>query len=291
MGVRLGDRRLDIWGATEFAPPKRALHRISRRIWRHDRLSAFETTDAEVDAQLRYAVRFRPTLLRGYASAVYRFAQRAAALGIRLPTLRAISTSADALLPSMRRTIEEAFGVPAFDQYGCGEVLAIAFECEAHHALHVAEEHVVVEIDAPAGHEGDVLVTDLDNYAMPLLRYRNGDCGIVETTPCPCGRPGMLLRSPVGRAGECIVLPDSRRYNRTFFNRFFADYPSVRAYQIRQPGPASIEVVVEHVGQEEDLRGMQQRLRDRIPGLLDLRFRTATIRPGPSGKFQVIMPA
>jgi len=290
MGIRLGDRRLDLWGARDFVPPTTASRRLSLWLRRHEKLSAYETTDAEVDAQVRYVARFRPTLLRGYASALHRFAQHAAALGVRFPSLRAISTSSDALMPSMRRTIEEALGAPAFDQYGCGEVLGVAFECEAHHGLHVAEEHVIAEVDAPPGHEGDLLLTDLDNYAMPLLRYRNGDIATVETGACPCGRPGLRLRSPIGRAGEYIVLPDSRRYNRTFFQVFFNQYPSVRVFQVAQIGEAELEVRIQHDGGEEEILHMERRLHEHLPGVTTVRFRPGIVRPGPTGKLQVIVP-
>jgi hypothetical protein len=100
----------------------------------------------------------------------------------------------------------------------------------------------------------------------------------------------MLLRSPVGRAGECIVLPDSRRYNRTFFQLFFNQYPSVKAFQVSQVGDAEIEIAVQHDGREQEILQMQQRLQEHIPGVTTVRFRPGAVRMGPSGKFQVVVP-
>ncbi|MGH7506010.1 MAG: phenylacetate--CoA ligase family protein, partial [Longimicrobiales bacterium] len=290
MGVRPGDPRLVLWGERDFVAPATAMRRLSRRMWRETRLVAYQTSDADIDAQARAAARTRVVLLRGYASAVYRFAERAGALGIRIPTLRAVTTTADALLPAMRRTIEDALGVPVFDQYACGEVIGGAYECEARRGLHVVEEHNVIEVDAPGGEEGDILMTDLDNFAMPLIRYRNGDQGAFETTPCACGRASRRLQTPIGRAAEIVILPDTQRLNRTFFKRFFNQFQEVRTYQIAQTGAERYEIRIEE-GEARDRAELEQGLRGHFGTAVELRFRYGPIAPLPGGKVPIIVKA
>jgi phenylacetate-CoA ligase len=107
MDVRPGARRLDLWGARDFTPAGSLKDRVSGLLWRRRKLVAYQTADAEIDEHVRFAEHYRPSLIRGYASALYRFAHRAAVLGANLPSLKAISSTADCLTHSMRRSIEE----------------------------------------------------------------------------------------------------------------------------------------------------------------------------------------
>ena len=102
--------------------------------------------------------------------------------GIRAYRPQSLVTSAEMLEEEDRRTLEEVFGCPVFNRYGCREVSVIASECPAHSGLHVNAECLLVEIETPSGpadpgEVGAILVTDLLNLAMPLIRYRIGDLG------------------------------------------------------------------------------------------------------------------
>jgi phenylacetate-CoA ligase len=70
------------------------------------------------------------------------------------------------------------------------------------------------------GEEGDILVTNLHNYTMPLIRYRIGDLGIMQQGACPCGRPHPLLKAVTGRSGASFRLADGTMISPTFFIHF-----------------------------------------------------------------------
>jgi phenylacetate-CoA ligase len=99
---------------------------------------------------------------------------------------------AEPLVPKDRAAIEAAFG-PAFETYGSRETMLIGAECAAHAGMHLSDENLVVEI-AHAGQPvadgvaGEVVVTDLHNYAMPFIRYQNGDAATILRGRCICGR-------------------------------------------------------------------------------------------------------
>ena len=105
----------------------------------------------------------------------------------------------------MRKFIEKAFGAEVFDIYGCTEIKEIAWECEKHEGYHINEDDVYVEIlhgESPAkpGEVGDIVLTDLRNKAMPLIRYRIGDRGLLIAGNCSCGRT-FLTHGSCRRSG------------------------------------------------------------------------------------------
>src|SRR5262249_20889196 len=139
-----------------------------------------------------------------------------------------------------RRLLEQVFGCPVFDRYGCREVSVIASECSAHTGLHVNAECLYLEIEtadgpADAGEIGSILVTDLLNRAMPLIRYRIGDLGAWAAGDCPCGRGLPRLAALHGRSTDFLVGSDGRLVSGVFLATYVvANRPSLGQVQIRQ---------------------------------------------------------
>jgi len=111
-----------------------------------------------------------------------------------------------------RGVIEEAFGQPVTNRYGCEEVSLIACECEEHRGLHLNSDSVYCEVVpdnrlSGGPKAGRLLVTDLTNRAMPLIRYQVGDVVIPSERTCPCGRGLPLIESVVGREADYVLTP------------------------------------------------------------------------------------
>jgi phenylacetate-CoA ligase len=111
-----------------------------------------------------------------------------------------------------RGVIEEAFGRPVTNRYGCEEVSLIACECEEHNGLHLNSDGVYCEVIPDnrlnAGpNAGRLLVTDLTNWAMPLIRYQIGDVVIPSNRWCECGRGLPLIEKVVGREADYVLTP------------------------------------------------------------------------------------
>ncbi|MFA7098347.1 MAG: hypothetical protein WC383_17920 [Gammaproteobacteria bacterium] len=139
-------------------------------------------------------------LIRGYSQYLYNLCQilKARGIGAHIPI---VSTTAEPLMPEHRAMYLDVLGSEAFDQYGCGEIGGISFECDKHQGMHIAEEHVIVEQNA----QNDLIVTDLDNYSMPFIRYHNGDQAIMDSSRCRCGREHRLIRQVNGRICDYVV--------------------------------------------------------------------------------------
>jgi phenylacetate-CoA ligase len=118
------------------------------------------------------------------------------------------------LLEPERRLIADVFDCECTNRYGCEEVGLIACECEQHDGLHLNVDHLVVEFlredgnEAAPGEEGDIVVTDLSNRGMPLIRYRVEDMGVPSDRPCPCGRGLPLMERVTGRRADFLKRAD-----------------------------------------------------------------------------------
>lgn len=127
----------------------------------------------------------------------------------KLP-LKLVFPEGERTTPLLREKIKETFGASVFTTYGANEFYRLAFECEQHEGMHIITDAAVVEIlrndERVIEEMGEIIVTGLYNYAMPLINYKIGDVGILTWKNCTCGRNWPILKQIDGRTNECIVL-------------------------------------------------------------------------------------
>src|SRR5690606_7341950 len=134
----------------------------------------------------------------------------------------AIITTAEVLSESDRAVIERVFGCKVFNEYGCGEVGTIAHECKFGN-LHVNSENVIVEIvddhgeGVAIGEVGEIVVTDLVNYSMPLIRYKIKDFGAFGSDCCECGVGLPIIKEIFGREYDYLVNDIGEKFHGEFF--------------------------------------------------------------------------
>ena len=131
----------------------------------------------------------------------------------------------------------EAFGENIYDQYGCGETLSIAFECEKHEGLHLSNEHIILEIlneKNQMSNRGKVIFTNLVNYTMPVIRYENDDIASWADKECSCGRNLPLLKEIDGRVCEFIEGTNKNKVHGEFFTHIFDGLRISEKYQIKE---------------------------------------------------------
>lgn len=166
-----------------------------------------------------FAMEWHPEYLYGYVSLLCLLADEFEKRGYTCPSIRIIRTGSEKLYDHQRAQLTRVLGGEVFDHYGSEEISDYGVECHEHNGLHLFSNLRLFELDPATDtgeNTGELLVTDFANYAMPFVRYRNGDVITVEQGPCPCGR--SLPRATVhGRSIDMLRRRDGSIMRATFF--------------------------------------------------------------------------
>ncbi|MFO0846950.1 MAG: phenylacetate--CoA ligase family protein [Gemmataceae bacterium] len=231
-GWRLGQRVAKVWGNPEYRHHGLRGRLTNALVDRAVYLDTLPLTDDRITEFVRTVRRHRPGLIFGHAHSLYLVACKLRAMGVADVRPNGVIATAMPLHGFQRAVIEQVFGVPATDRYGCEEVSLIACQCERHGGLHVTAESIYTEIE-PTGH---LLVTDLSNAAMPLIRYRIGDVVTPSAGPCPCGRGLPTFAKVEGRDADYVLTPAGGLISGISLTENFA---------LLVPGAAQVQLVQE----------------------------------------------
>jgi phenylacetate-CoA ligase len=248
-GRSLGEPGVHLWGSERdilqqtIGLKKKILNRLT-----NDRyFNAFLMTPEKMRKYLQFLNVHPPKLIIAYVQSIYELAQFAISEHIAVTPQQAIMTSAGTLYPFMREKIEAVFHCKIFNRYGSREVGDIACECSAHAGLHVFPWGNYIEIvddqgnPVPDGVEGNILVTNLNNFAMPLIRYAIGERGMLSlSNQCTCGRHGQILERLSGRNVDVFRKRDGTIVDGEYFTHllYFKDW--VQKFQVVQKDYSSV---------------------------------------------------
>jgi phenylacetate-CoA ligase len=241
--------------------------------------------------------RIRARYLVGYVGAIEAFADFLVSTGLKVPGLQAVWTTASPLPQSKRLYFQKTFACPVYTQYGSVEVFILSAECQCQTGLHVFTDirHVeAIGADGFAvsdGEHGDIVVTDLTNYAFPLLRYRIGDRGRMLKKACPCGRPFPLMDYVTGRVSDQILLPDGTSVPGEFWTTIFDQWPAaIKGFEVHQAQDYSITVRYEPSGQDSEkaVASVGRMLKAKLRGLVKLAFAPTTLDANRNGKTRYV---
>jgi phenylacetate-CoA ligase len=194
---------------------------------------------SDTDTQLGWLEKQQPMYLLAYPSIVCDLAKACIARGLRMPRLREVRTIGESLDPQIRELCRDAWNARLVDVYSADEVGYIALQCPAGEHYHVQSEGVLVEVlndfgrPCAPGEVGRVVITDLHNFATPLVRYDIGDFAEVGER-CSCGRGLPVLRRILGRVRNLLLTSSGQRYWPTFGMRKLTAIPKILQYQFVQ---------------------------------------------------------
>jgi phenylacetate-CoA ligase len=239
-GWQFGDRQLRLWHQTLGMSRLQAFkERVDAMFMRRHFVPAFEMSEDSLRGLMRTIEKKKPVLIDGYAESLNFIAMASHSVSRHKP--KAVMSSAQQLTDSTRTQIERQFGAKVLDKYGSREFSGIAYQCLESEHHHVQDESYILEIlvdgrPAEVGEVGEVVITDLNNYSMPLIRYRIGDMAIaVKQELCSCGRSHSLIGAISGRTQALILCSNGVWLPGTFFAHFFKDFDfAVKHYQIVQ---------------------------------------------------------
>lgn len=236
-GWRPGQKVMYLWGARQDVGKGGVFgQRLTDAMAGERTIAAVEYTEAHLHAWAGHILRWRPTLIYGYASALAELARYVTARRLPMPaSLLGVYSTAEMLDESQRPLMRQAFGCKVFNQYGCREVPNIAWECR-HGRMHVMSDLVLLE-SVPLEGEERLLVTSLSNRLMPFIRYDLGDAGRLLEETCDCGSPFPLMEMGLCRRNDLIRTPGGKRVHPAWFNRQLYGLTQIRQYQWVQAAP------------------------------------------------------
>ena len=256
-GYSVGDKALHFWGAapassyTRWTKLKMTVDHLVRRDMYVD---VARRADADLQRAVDALVAFKPKVLVAYSQGAAALARLVNDHQLRTWDDVPVVCGAERLLPGDRAAMERAFG-PAFETYGCREVMLIGSECEQHTGLHTSMETLIVEVvvrdgdsvrAARPGEPGEVLLTDLHNLANPLIRYANGDLATAMAPErCACGRWLQRLGAVDGRVTDTLHAKDGTPVSGMVFSIFFGELGAhFQQFQVIQHVSADITMKV-----------------------------------------------
>jgi phenylacetate-CoA ligase len=238
---------------------------------------------------------FEPDVLVIYPSMLAALLDLIERGGEGLPGLRHLRCIGEMVHPGLRTRAEAAFGVTLEDAYTSEEFGFVALQCPEGGGFHVMEETHLVEIVDEAGHPcapgetGRMLVTDLHNFATPLIRYDTADYAVAGEA-CRCGRGLARIERIVGRERNLVIKPDGTRHWPLSGNKRFGEIAPVNQYQLVQHDLETIEarlVTERPLGSEEEA-ALTALMRSALGYDFAIRFSyfDGTLPTGPGGKFE-----
>jgi phenylacetate-CoA ligase len=241
-GIDIGDKQARFWGIP-LTKKDRLRAKIIDFVSNRTRCSAFSFDQEDMDIYARSLTSFKPAYFYGYVSMLEEFAKFFVQMGRKAPfDLKCIVTTSEVLTEYHRRLFERVFSAKVFNEYGCGELGSVAHECE-YGAMHVMAENMIVEIlngDKPCriGERGELVITELNNHVMPLIRYRTGDYASFSDRACECGRSLPIIENLMGRAYDIIKNREGKLFHAEFMMYIFEEAQrrklGINAFQVIQ---------------------------------------------------------
>jgi phenylacetate-CoA ligase len=241
-------------------------------------------------------IRFCPQTVDSMPSHLFQLAMFMKEHNIKLPSIKRIFTSSEYLEPNMRQFLRQIFEAELYDIYGCTEVKEVAWECEKHSGYHINEDDVFLEIlndsvPAKPGEVGEIVLTDLRNRAMPLIRYRLGDLGMLLPGTCSCGRVFSLMLPAAGRSSEYVTTPSGKRISPYRFTTAIEKTPGLLQYQFIQDSVDGIiiNIIMDDHEQKDTIEEIQTKIQPVIGEEMRIQIKMCDqIDIEENGKYKVV---
>jgi len=301
-GYYTGRRKIKLWGSERDLFVGRQTAKIRLLRWLHNEiwLNAFKMTSEQMRNYVEKINTFKPVQILAYVESIYELSLFIEKEKILVHSPKAIMTSAGTLYSYMKDKVQNVFQAPVYNRYGSREVGDMACECEQQNGLHVSSLTHYIEIlnsDLnPAGPDenGEIVVTSLSNFAMPLIRYRVGDIGAWSKNPCTCGRPFPLLKRIEGRVSDTFFTKGGDQVHGEYFTHLFYFREWIKKFQVVQEELNLVKVLIVSKNLENsyecvanDLADIQYKIQLVMGNTCKVEFKFVNeIVPSKSGKYR-----
>jgi phenylacetate-CoA ligase len=285
-------RQVSLWGSPfDLQALQRPKRPLSNLYFNRFMLDGFNLGLEESRHLHRQISALRPDILYGYPSSLLAFVLCAQELGLPAMQIPKIMPTGEMLSDETKAVLEGYFKAPVLERYGSREFGAMAHRCELG-AWHICQEQIKCEVILSDGSiaesgKGNLLVTALHCYSMPLIRYSIGDIVDLTEVPCACGRTGMrTFTSVMGRGADYVYCPDGRWFNGNAYTVRVREQP-IRVHRFIQDeiDHLTLYIVPAEGYTKKDEVDMLARLDKVADGLIKIDLKVVDqIDPLPSGK-------
>lgn len=298
IGIRVGDRVARFWSVPfDNHGPRRLMNSLRNWFSNTLLLSHFRMDEQTLHFYAKRLRRFKPDLIVAHPSALTHFSEFMMASGTEKIRPKAVVVSAETLYEWQRETIEKALGTKVYNHYGCQEFVGLARECTVRHGLHIACERVHIEVvpvegTPPKDGINEIVVTDLDNYGMPFIRYGMGDIGNITWDSCDCGLGLPRLESAIGRTFDIIRAPNGNFLGGSFWTLLMREVRGIGQFQVIQEKLG--EITIAAVATEEFSQEARQFIVEKVRGACGPGMRVIfdfrdTLEVAPGGKHRFVI--
>jgi phenylacetate-CoA ligase len=298
-GVAPGEPEVYLWGAPVELDKTDRIKVLRDRLLNQLVLNAFDMSPAQMEEYARAIQSFQPHCLYGYASSVALLAAHVLDRNIRLclPRLKVVCTTGEPLLDHQRQLIGEAFGAPVANEFGSRDIGFTAHETPQGQLLLISESIILEVLDEQGrpvepGETGEAVMTSLESFAQPFVRYRTGDVVRLSDEPCRDGRGLHVIDKVLGRTTDFVVGIDGTIMHALAVIYVLRAVPGVGEFKIVQHSIDDIEVRLvpnnlwEDGGRTTIESGLQQRLGKDVRVAIRL---VDAIPPDASGKHRYVI--
>jgi len=302
-----GDKEIKLWGSERDILKGSIGYnaKLKNMLFNRILLNSFKMSEEDMMQYVDVINMNKPILIEAYVQSIYEFSKFIKKNKLNIHSPKGVITSAGTLYPEQKMLIEEVFNTKVYNRYGSREVGDMACSCEKDEGLHlnVFDHYIEILNDKfePCKPEeiGQVYVTTLDNYSMPLIRYKIGDMAVfADDEQCSCGRGLPLIKKVVGRTNSMIKTKkgifDSVAISTLFyFKENGIPFESFSKYQFIQKtiDKVNIKIVLnnENIWNEEKKR-LIFKLHKILGDNVNIEFEFVNdIEPTKSGKFLYII--
>ncbi len=295
-GKQIGEREVKLWGSDRdiIEGTIGIKNKIRNFIYNRKFINSFKLSSQQLESIVYHLDTYRPSVVWSYVTSSFELARYLNRNGrTLLHPPDAFIVTAGMLSEPVRTYLEETLGTRVYNQYGSREVGPIACECRRQEGLHIFDFLQYIEVpETDSTGAGEVVVTNLRNFSMPLIRYRIGDTARLRPAPCSCGRESHMLESITGRTTDHFVLEDGTKISGGYFSHLLVFKKWVKKFQILQKGYSLIQckIVVDGEINHREIKDIEAKMQLLMGDSCRVRFDfVEEIEPSESGKFRYVI--
>ena len=292
--IDIGYKPWDTMAYVRYSPPVTSIALQKINLFTR----CFIPLEWEPERQITEILKRKPQIINAYPSVLYLLAKTLGRDRGGSLKLKFLMSNSELLTQYARAYIEDIFQCKVYDDYSCLEFSAVAFECRMQN-LHVAADNVILEVldekgkRLPAGEPGRIVVTSLNNYSMPYIRYEIGDVGTLSGEECPCGRHFPVLKAILGRCDDFLVMPSGELMDPQTIVFQIETIPEVKEFRVTQEENKDlvISIVPQRAVNFQQIRDeISSKIKKVVNGSIHVDIiETPTLDRGATGKHRSIM--